>query len=122
LSIDPILAVPGMREAMAGSRAPVVAVAPIISGRAVKGPTAKMMEELGLSVTAAAIAKHYGDILDGYLVDHSDAGTVACRGVKVASAATLMTTLAEREELAREALRFADSLRRARAEPTGASA
>jgi len=122
LSIDPILALPGVREALAACPAPVVAVSPIISGRAVKGPTAKMMAELGLPVTAAAVAKHYGDILDGYLVDRCDAGTIAGSGVTVASGAAWMTTLADREELARGALRLADTLRRARAEPTGASA
>jgi LPPG:FO 2-phospho-L-lactate transferase len=121
LSIDPILALPGVRAALAVCPAPVVAVSPIIAGRAVKGPTAKMMAELGLPVAAAAVAKHYGDLLDGYLVDHGDAATAACPGVEVASAATLMTTLAAREALAREVLTFADSLH-TRAETAGTSA
>jgi len=121
LSIDPILALPGVRAALAGCAAPVVAVSPIISGRAVKGPTAKMMAELGLPVTAAAVAKRYGDLLDGYLVDHGDIDAVACPGAKVAGAAILMTTLAEREALARVVLAFADSLR-TRAETAGAPA
>ena len=59
ISIDPILAVRGMREAMRPAAAPVVAVSPIIGGRAVKGPTAKMMAELGLPVSATAVARHY---------------------------------------------------------------
>ncbi len=122
LSIDPILALPGVREALRTCPAPVVAVSPIIGGRAVKGPTAKMMVELGLPVAAAAVARHYGDLLDGYLVDHSDAGTVTCSGLEVANAATMMTTLADREALAREVLAFADSLRRSRAEPAVAPA
>jgi LPPG:FO 2-phospho-L-lactate transferase len=122
LSIDPILALPGVRAALTACAAPVVAVSPIISGRAVKGPTAKMMVELGLPVTAAAVARHYGDLLDGYLVDHDDAGMVDCPGLRVAPAATLMTTLADREALAGEVLAFADALRRWRAEPAGASA
>jgi LPPG:FO 2-phospho-L-lactate transferase len=120
LSIDPILALPGVRAALAACPAPVVAVSPIISGRAVKGPTAKMMTELGLPVTADAVARHYGELIDGYLVDHGDAGTVADPGVAVASAATLMTTLADREALARDVLACADSLRRSRAEAAGA--
>ena len=66
LSIDPILSLPGVREALRACRAPVVAVSPIIGGKAVKGPTAKMMAELGLPVGAAAVARHYGDILDIY--------------------------------------------------------
>ncbi len=122
LSIDPILALPGVREALRTCPAPVVAVSPIIDGRAVKGPTAKIMVELGLPVAAAAVARHYGDLLDGYLVDHSDAGTVTCSGLEVANAATMMTTLADREALAREVLAFADSLRRSRAEPAVAPA
>jgi LPPG:FO 2-phospho-L-lactate transferase len=122
LSVDPILALPGVREALSGCPAPVIAVSPILAGSAVKGPTAKMMTELGLPVTAAAVARHYGDLLDGYLVDHSDAGTLVCCGVTVASAAILMTTLADREALARDVLAFADSLRRSRAETAGARA
>jgi LPPG:FO 2-phospho-L-lactate transferase len=121
LSIDPILALPGIREALAACPAPVVAASPILGGRAVKGPTAKMMRELGLPVTAAAVAQHYGEVLDGYLVDEGDAGTEFGADVKVASARTLMATLADREALAREVLAFADSLR-SRAEPAGASA
>jgi LPPG:FO 2-phospho-L-lactate transferase len=122
LSIDPILALPGVRATLPACPAPVVAVSPIIAGRAVKGPTAKMMTELGLPVTAGAVATHYGDLIDGYLVDHGDAGTVACPGVAVATAATLMTSLVDREALAREVLAFADSLRRSRAEAAGAPA
>ena len=121
LSIDPILALPSVRAALAGCRAPLVAVSPIISGRAVKGPTAKMMAELGLPVAAAAVAKHYGDLLDGYLVDPVDVDAIACPGVRVVGAAILMTTLAEREALAREVLAFADSLH-TRAETAGAHA
>src|SRR5712671_4769394 len=69
ISIDPILAVPGVRAALRDCRAPVIAVSPIIGGKAVKGPTAKMMAELGLPVDAAAVARHYGDILDVYVAD-----------------------------------------------------
>ena len=122
LSIDPILALPGVRAALAACRAPVVAVSPIISGRAVKGPTAKMMTEFGLPVTAAAVAQHYGGLLDGYLADHSDAGMLAADGTEVASAATMMKTLADRETLARDVLAFADRVRRSHADAVGASA
>ena len=81
-----------------------------------------MMTELGLPVTAGAVATHYGDLIDGYLVDHGDAGISAGSGLQIASAATLMTTLADREALARDVLAFADSLRRSRAEAVGAPA
>ena len=104
LSIDPILALPGLRAALAASSAPVVAVAPLIGGRAVKGPTAKIMGELGLSVDAAAVARHYHDILDLYIADEADAGTLGDIGLPVRYARTLMTTLADREALARAVL------------------
>ena len=108
ISIEPILAVPGMRAALAGCSAPVVAVSPIVGGRAVKGPTAKMMQELGLPVSAAAVAGRYGDLLSGYVVDTADAEDVRAR---LRIAPTLMTTLADREGLARTVLDFADALK-----------
>jgi len=111
ISIDPILAVPGLRQALGSCPAPVVAVAPIIGARAIKGPTAKMMSELGFAVTAASVARHYGEILDGYVVDHSDVGRVSLPGLRVQGAAILMETLADRETLARETVAFADRLR-----------
>src|SRR3546814_1040631 len=58
MCVDPILAVPGIREALAGSRAPVIAVSPIVGGKAVKGPTAKMMEELGLEIGRENVRTH----------------------------------------------------------------
>jgi LPPG:FO 2-phospho-L-lactate transferase len=110
LSIEPILAVPGLRAAVARCHAPVVAVSPIIAGRAVKGPTAKMMAELGLTVSAAAVARRYADLLDGYVVDHADAGDAGGLGIPVTVAHTLMRTLEDRERLAREVLAAIDSL------------
>src|SRR5947209_2356031 len=83
VSIEPMLAVRGMREAIRACRAPVVAVSPIIGGRAVKGPTAKMMAELGMPVSAAAVAQRYAGLLDGYVVDHSDAASAAELGIPV---------------------------------------
>ena len=74
ISIDPILALPGLRAALASAlRRPSIAVSPIIGGRAVKGPTAKMMQELGLSVDVRTVAAHYGDMLIGYVIDTADA-------------------------------------------------
>ncbi|TAJ39121.1 MAG: 2-phospho-L-lactate transferase [Reyranella sp.] len=107
ISIEPILAVPGMRAAIENCGAPVVAVSPIVGGRAVKGPTAKMMQELGLPVSSAAAAGRYDGLLDGYVVDAADSGDI---GAKLHVAPTLMTTLADREALARTVLAFADSL------------
>ncbi|MDQ2805128.1 MAG: 2-phospho-L-lactate transferase, partial [Pseudomonadota bacterium] len=72
ISIEPILAVPDVREALAATRATVVAVSPIIGGRAVKGPTAKMMAELGSAPSARAVAERYRGLLDVYVADHVD--------------------------------------------------
>lgn len=108
ISIEPILAVPGLRAALANCGAPVVAVSPIIGGRAVKGPTAKMMQELGLEVSSATVAKRYGGLLDGYVVDADDASGIEAQ---LHVAPTLMTTLEDREALARAVLGFADRLR-----------
>jgi LPPG:FO 2-phospho-L-lactate transferase len=110
ISVEPILAVTGMREAVCASAAPVIAVSPIIGGRAIKGPTAKMMAELGMTPSAAAVAKRYGDLIDGYVMDIADAEEAAHVVAKVTLAQTLMTDLAEREQLARVVLEAADAL------------
>jgi LPPG:FO 2-phospho-L-lactate transferase len=110
ISVEPILAVPGIREALSAASAPVVAISPIIGGRAIKGPTAKMMTELGMRPSAAAVAERYGDLLDGYVMDVVDVEDAAHVVPKVTLAPTLMTTLVEREELARVVLQAADAL------------
>jgi LPPG:FO 2-phospho-L-lactate transferase len=115
LSIEPILAVPDLHEAIARAAAPVVAVSPIIGGRAVKGPTAKMMSELGLEVSAAAVAQRYRDLLDAYVLDGADAAEAGKLGIPVTLAHTLMTTLADRENLAQHVLASADALAKATA-------
>jgi LPPG:FO 2-phospho-L-lactate transferase len=110
ISIEPILSVPGMRAAITACDAPVVAVSPIVGGRAIKGPTAKMMQELGLTVSATAVAQRYGGLLDGFIVDSADAAAAPVAHVKAKIAPTLMTDLASREALARAVLDFADRL------------
>jgi len=112
ISVGPVLAVPGVRQALSERRAPVVAVSPIISGRAVKGPTAKIMMELGIAPSAAAVARHYGALLDAYVIDHEDADQAAELGCRVTAARTLMTSLADREILAGAVLDAADAARR----------
>lgn len=72
LSIDPILAVPGIREAILSSSAPRIAVSPIIGGQAVKGPAAKIMAELGMEVSPVGVAKHYAKLLTGFILDSED--------------------------------------------------
>ena len=104
ISIDPILSLPGVREALRACHAPVVAVSPIIGGKAVKGPTAKMMAELGLPVTAEAVARHYRDLLDHYVVDDADTAAIPDLDLPLTATRTLMETLADREALARVVL------------------
>jgi len=112
ISIDPILAVPGIRAALRDCHAPVVAVSPIIGGKAVKGPTAKMMAELGLPVDAAAVAHHYRDFLDLYIADEADAAAVAGLDSPVVLTHTLMQSLADREALARTILAATDRVQK----------
>jgi LPPG:FO 2-phospho-L-lactate transferase len=113
ISVEPILSLPGLRAAMAASGAPVIAVSPVIGGRAVKGPTTTMFADLtGEPASAVAVARRYGDLLDGYVMDRQDAAEAAAiRGPRVTLAGTLMSTLADREALARTVLAAADALR-----------
>jgi LPPG:FO 2-phospho-L-lactate transferase len=108
LSIDPILAVPSIRQALMETTVPIVAVSPIVGGEAVKGPTAKLMRELRLEVSAETVARHYGSLIDGMLIDERDPPT----GLELphARADTLMTTLDDRIRVAGAALDLADSL------------
>ncbi len=110
LSVDPILALPGVRAALKACPAPVIAVSPIIGGRAVKGPTAKMMHELGVPATSVAVARHYDGLIDLFVIDHSE-DDISLPNTRVAKAAILMSTLADRETLAKAVLAFADELR-----------
>ena len=108
LSVDPILAVPGLRNALVAAPAPVVAVSPLIAGRAVKGPTAKLMAELGLPLNNASIADHYAGLVDGLVIDSGDAADGV--PVPVARTATLMRSLDDRKRVARAALELAGAV------------
>lgn len=113
LSIEPILAIPSIRAAVRSSHAPVVAVSPIVAGQALKGPTAKIMSELGLRPSAQAVAHHYRDLLGGFILDQADAGEAAAiidEGIAVAATQTVMHTLDDRLKLAAFALGFAATL------------
>lgn len=113
LSIDPILAIPSLRAALLSARAPVVAVSPIVGGQALKGPTAKIMAELGLKPSAQAVAHHYRDLLGGFILDQTDAAEAAAiidTGIAVAATQTVMRTLDDRQKLAAFALGFAATL------------
>ena len=113
ISIDPILAIPGLRRAIEDSPAPVIAVSPIVGGRALKGPTAKMMLELGIEPGVVSVARHYGDLLDGLIIDEADTSevaTISAPGLDVVATKTVMTDLDDRISLAKEALAFAGRL------------
>jgi LPPG:FO 2-phospho-L-lactate transferase len=112
ISVEPILAIPGVRQAMIDSPAPIIAVSPIIAGQAVKGPTAKMMQELGLDPSAGTVAHRYHDLLDGYVIDHADMSEVVSIDARVTLAQTMMRTIEDREALARTVLDAAAVLRR----------
>ena len=105
LSIDPILSVPGMREALAASSAPVVAVSPIVDGDAIKGPTAKLMREFGIQPGPKAIEDHFAGFIDALLVDERDRN--APLSIRAGYVDTLMMDLADRARVAQAALDLA---------------
>lgn len=109
LSVDPILAIPGIRDALAGCAGPVIAVSPLVDGKAVKGPTAKLMSELGLAVSNETIGDHYADFLNGLIVHNDDP---APDGVAVARTDIMMHSATDRERVARAALNLANTLRK----------
>ncbi len=111
ISIGPILAVPGMREAIMTATAPVVAVSPFVEGRVVKGPTAEFMRALGRPVTAAGVAGLYEGLLDGMVVDVGDPDPPP-EGIKTLAAPLLMDTAKSRKRVARVVLGFGASLAR----------
>lgn len=114
LSIDPILAIPGIRDALLNASAPIIAVTPIIGGEAVKGPAAKLMRELGTESSAVAVAQHYAEFLNGFVLDERDADLqprIEAMGLGVLTTDTLMRDADDRARLACEVVTFADQLR-----------
>ncbi|MCJ7676792.1 MAG: 2-phospho-L-lactate transferase [Anaerolineales bacterium] len=111
VSLDPILAVPGLRPALGGKV--VIGVSPIIGGRALKGPAAKMARELGIEPSAGAIAEHYRGVLTGLVIDEldvADVPRVEAAGVRGMTAHTVMKSKADRRRLANDVLGFARQL------------
>ncbi|MFL5868835.1 MAG: 2-phospho-L-lactate transferase [Thermoleophilaceae bacterium] len=104
ISVGPILALPGMREAVAGSPAPVVAVSPFVGGRAVKGPTEAFCEQAGIELSASGIAGAYGGLLDGVVADEE------AEAVPTLVVDTLMESRDDRARVAARTLEFAGSL------------
>jgi len=115
LSIDPIMAVPGIRAALRAAGVPIVAVSPLIGGRAVKGPTAKIMQELGIEANSLSIAQHYSGLIDAIVLDTRDADTATCAalratGIATAVTDTLMRSVEDRRRVAGVALELAASI------------
>ena len=118
VSIAPILETPGIREALADSPAPIVAVSPIVGGRALKGPAAQMLATLGHEVSSLAVARLYAGLIDGLVIDEVDrelAPSIELAGPRVLVTATVMGGEGDRRRLAIEVLDFAASLARERA-------
>ena len=112
VSIDPLLAVPGVREALEASSATRVAVSPIVGGDAVKGPAAAMMRSLGHEVSALGVARLYDGLLDVFVLDAVDAalaGAVGALGLRAVVCDTMMTSAERREALARRVVEVATS-------------
>lgn len=110
LSIEPILAIPGLRDSIEKCRAPRVGVSPLIGGKAVKGPLARLMQDLGIEATTRAVAGRYAGLLDGFIVDTGDvedAEALRTSGLAVAATDILMGGPEGAERLARELLAFA---------------
>jgi LPPG:FO 2-phospho-L-lactate transferase len=110
LSVDPILAVAGLRQALRAAEVPIIAVSPIIAGKAVKGPAAKIMTELGMTADSRSIARYYAGLVDGLLIDLADAALAPELPLPVKVSKTLMQTLDDKTALARTCLSFCAEL------------
>lgn len=111
LSIDPILSIPGIRDRIARSPAPRVAVTPLIAGQAVKGPTAKLMAELGRDVSPVEVATHFRPLLDGFILDEADSelrAPVEALGLRATAQHTYMSTLTDKVNLANALLSWVE--------------
>ncbi|MEW6269621.1 MAG: 2-phospho-L-lactate transferase [Thermodesulfobacteriota bacterium] len=113
VSIAPILAVPGIRQALRRTEAPVIAVSPLIGGRPVKGPADKMMRALGVAPTPLGLADFYADLLDAMVLDNADrayAPRLAARGIASTRLDTLMRSPVRSTAVARAVLALGASL------------
>jgi LPPG:FO 2-phospho-L-lactate transferase len=107
ISIGPILAVPGIRQLLKRTKAEVVAITPIVAGRALKGPTADMLGSLGHEVSATAVARLYGDFAGVFVLDQADAELkqqVEGLGLRAVVTDTVMNTIEDKERLAQRVL------------------
>jgi LPPG:FO 2-phospho-L-lactate transferase len=113
LSIDPILAIPGVRDWLLRRCVPVVAVSPIVGGAAIKGPAAKIFRELGRAASVRGVAEHYRGLIDGLLIDTVDAparSALEAFGVRVAVVPSVMKSTQDQAALAAAVIGFAADL------------
>lgn len=113
LSIDPILSLPGLEEWLRRVPAVRLAVSPIVGGQAIKGPAAKLMQELNINPSSASVAKHYRGLIDGFVFDEVDkdlADQIAALDMVPLSTQTIMVEASDRVTLARECIAFAERL------------
>ena len=106
LSLDPILSVPGLRRLIRQSNAPVVAVTPIVGGRALKGPAGKMMREMGSMVSPLTVVDHFAGLLHGFVLDQEDGVLADAVHLPTLVTNTIMSDAASKERLARETINF----------------
>jgi LPPG:FO 2-phospho-L-lactate transferase len=113
LSIEPILQVADIRRRVAENSAPTIAISPIVGGKAIKGPAAKILSEMGLNPSAFEIARLYDGLLDGIVIDSCDAALksrIEDLGLSVLVTDTVMNNKADQQQLARAAIEFASTL------------
>ena len=113
LSVDPLLSITDLASFLRSATVPVIAVSPIVKGLALKGPTAKMMRELGIQPSATAVAEHYRDLISGFVLDREDEGLskeIRRMGVRTTALQTIMRTFDDRVQLGRSVLDFCGTL------------
>ena len=113
LSIDPILSIPRIKKLIQNLKKPRIAISPIVDGDSIKGPTSKIMQEMGIEVSSASIAKHYQGLIDGIIIDQSDeaqVNNIEKMGIQVKLANIIVKTKTEKNKLAQESLEFLDEI------------
>jgi LPPG:FO 2-phospho-L-lactate transferase len=114
MSVGPILAMDGVKDALLNATAPIIAISPIVGGMAVKGPLVKVMMELGHTPSAATVAEYYAEFINGFVLDQQDADMqvdVITLGIGPHVTDTMMRTIDDRARLACEIVNYADQLR-----------
>ena len=115
LSIGPILAIPGIREALGRARGKIVGISPIVGGKALKGPLDRLMADLGLEVSPYGVAKLYQGVLDGFVIDEVDkhlSPRIQRLGMKVVATRTVMNEPEAKTRLAEETVKLAESIKK----------